>query len=157
MAAEHGTRSRYNSGCRCAACKQAERDYQAARKQARNVEKATGAEKVSPVAVLKDQRRPKASRETAQHSQPASEYGAVEAAIREQLGALSTVESRPGEAEMAYALARMLDNPRALGQHPQAAARLSELVDKLRKGADKKTGKLAAVRRMSRGPESATG
>ncbi|MCV7208398.1 hypothetical protein H7J75_06980 [Mycolicibacterium canariasense] len=76
--------------------------------------------------------------------------------MRTQLAGLSTVEARPGEAEIAYALARLLDNPRAIGQHPQASARLSEMVDKLRKGADKKTGKLASVRRMTR-PESATG
>lgn len=155
MAAAHGTRPRYNKGCRCDECTQAERDYARARRQAKNVEKSGGGSKVSPIAVLNTGRL---DTPAPTQSSPGEEpvYGPVETAIRKQLGELSTVDSRSGEAEMAYALAAVMDDKRAIAQKASAARQLSELVDKLRKGADKKTGKLAAVRKMTR-PESATG
>ena len=49
-----------------------------------------------------------------------------------------------------HALARVLDSPLAIAQHPSAAHRLSETLDKIRKGADGRTGRLAAVRQMTR-------
>ena len=67
-----------------------------------------------------------------------------------EIGSLSTTGSRQGLVEIAIALARVLDSPLAIAQHPSAAHRLSETLDKLRKGADSKTGKLAAVRQMTR-------
>lgn len=155
MAAAHGTRTRFNQGCRCDGCKQAERDYARARRQAKNVEKATGGQKMSPVAVL-NAARLVTPPDTQSTPGEAPVYGPVETAIRKQLGELSTVDSRSGEAEMAYALAAVMDDKRAIAQKASVARQLSELVDKLRKGADKKVGKLASVRRMSR-PETATG
>ena len=156
MAAAHGTRTRFNQGCRCDDCKQAERDYARARRQAKNVEKSGSGQKVSPIAVLNTGR---VDTPSATQSSPSGEptYGRVETAVRRQLSELSTVDSRGGEAEMAYHLASLMDNPKAAAAaQVQASRQLSELIDRLRKGADKKTGKLASVRRMSR-PESATG
>ncbi|GAS98928.1 uncharacterized protein RMCC_5893, partial [Mycolicibacterium canariasense] len=74
MAAEHGTRSRYNSGCRCDLCVQAERDYQRARKQAKNEQKATGGSKPSPVAVLHSPRAAAPAQEPSHSPAPAG-YG----------------------------------------------------------------------------------
>ncbi|MCV7255328.1 hypothetical protein H7J86_24500 [Mycobacterium hackensackense] len=152
MAAEHGTRSRYNSGCRCDLCKQAERDYQTDRKSRRAAQKSPAETKPSKVAVL----RGTTQQQAPQHS-PVTEYGPVETAIRKQLAELSTVDARGGEAEMAYYLAGLMDNQKTPATaQVQASRQLTELIDRLRKGADKKTGKLASVRRMTR-PESATG
>ena len=80
----------------------------------------------------------------------AADQGRVEAGVMAEIGSLSTTGSRQGLVEIAIALARVLDSPLAIAQHPSAAHRLSETLDKLRKGADSKTGKLAAVRQMTR-------
>jgi hypothetical protein len=50
----------------------------------------------------------------------------------------------------------VLDPPLAIAQHPSAAHRLSETLDKIRKGSDTRQGKLASVRSMTR-PGKATG
>lgn len=157
-AAKHGTRQRYKQGCSCDPCKAAEAAYKREQRRRRNARNAAG-EDAAPLAIVQAI-IPKPATSATEPEDPERgaerQPGPVEAAIRAQLGALSTVEARAGEAEMAYALAKLLDNPKALPQHSAAAHRLSELIDKLRKGADKKTGKLAAVRKMTR-PDQATG
>jgi hypothetical protein len=87
----------------------------------------------------------------------APDQGRVEAAVMAEIGSLSTTDSRPGLVEVAIALAKVLDSPLAIAQHPSAAHRLSEALDKLRKGADSRAGKLAAVRQMTRRPAGETG
>lgn len=135
MAAQHGTRTRYNTGCRCDACKQASRDYDKIRRQR----------------MLASKHGPAAVTALPTAGAPASdEVGRVEAGVLAEIGALSTTGSRQGLVEIAIALARVLDSPLAIAQHPSAAHRLSETLDKLRKGADTRQGKLAAVRQMTR-------
>lgn len=142
MAVEHGSRTKYNAGCRCDACKKASRDYDKSRRQKML------ASKHAPATVTKLRSAP---------SPEVSEQGGVESGVMAEIGSLSTAANRQGLVQIAIALARVLDSPLAIAQHPSAAHRLSETLDKLRKGADSKTGKLAAVRQMTRKPTEATG
>lgn len=139
MASQHGTRTSYNKGCRCDDCKQAARDYNKARGQAMRAEKHSS---------------PTVARLHEAKSVATGDPGRVEAGVMAEIGELSTAGSRQGLVEIAIALARVLDSPLAIAQHPSAAHRLSETLDKLRKGADGRSGRLAAVRQMSRAPKA---
>ncbi|MBF4194656.1 hypothetical protein [Mycolicibacterium phlei] len=143
----HGTRSRYVQGCTdgpdgraCEACRKANNDYLKARRQKKNAEKYGG-----KVAVLKPQAP----------AVPEPEIGPNEAATLEELAKLPNADARPGLRQVALTLARLLDSPLAIAQHPQAAGRYTEIMRELRKGAEKK-GRLAAVRQMA-SPKVATG
>jgi hypothetical protein len=60
------------------------------------------------------------------------------------------VELRPGLAQVALALARLMNNPRAVNQQPAAAKALASLLDQLRQvSAHGRRGNLALVRQMS--------
>lgn len=142
MAVEHGSRTKYNAGCRCDSCKKASRDYDKMRRQKML------AGKHAPATVTKLRSAP---------SPEVAELGGVESGVMAEIGTLSTAANRQGLVQIAIALARVLDSPLAIAQHPSAAHRLSETLDKLRKGADSKTGKLAAVRQMTRKPTEAAG
>lgn len=143
MAVQHGSRTRYNQGCRCEPCVQSNRDYNKARGQALR------AKKHAPAKVTK--------LPTVNAAAPRDDYqpGRVESGVLAEIDGLSTAGSRQGLVEIAIALARVLDSPLAIAQHPSAAHRLSETLDKLRKGADARKGRLAAVRSMTRSREAA--
>ena len=145
MASQHGTRTRYNSGCRCDQCKQASRDYDKARRLAG---RRGGADPGAVTDIRATTASPRAVQQSA--TLPAGQPGRVEAGVLAEIGELSTAANRQGLVEIAVALARVLDSPLAIAQHPSAAHRLSETLDKLRKGADGRSGRLAAVRQMSR-------
>ncbi len=149
MTGQHGTRTRYNAGCRCEPCKVANAEYAKQYAQVRR------AEKVKPGAVTSI--RAAKSAPKAAPSPESAGPGEVEAAVIAELAGLSTAGSRPGLMQVAISLARVLDTPSAVAQHASAAHRLSETLDKLRKGADAKSSKLAAVRQMTRRPAEATG
>jgi hypothetical protein len=103
--ASHGTQRRYVEGCRCDDCKEAHRisarDYSERR--------ASG------------QTRPAAVHEyaTSVVSTPTYEPGPVESGVEAEIVGLA--ELRPGLAQVALALAKILDNPRAVNQQPAAA------------------------------------
>ena len=78
-------------------------------------------------------------------------YESVESAIRREIDGLAGIEDKAGHVAMALNLARTLDRPVAVAQHPSATARLMELMAFLRKGGSKKRGKLAAVKDMTGG------
>jgi hypothetical protein len=60
-------------------------------------------------------------------------------------------ETRPGLAQAALAMARILDNPRAVNQQPAAAKVLRSFLDELRSAAARRRrGSLAAVRSISK-------
>lgn len=140
MAVKHGSRTRYNQGCRCDECKMAAREYDKRRRLARAAGKLpAGTVTALPTAPSPDLAEP----------------GRVESGVLAELAGLSTAANRQGLVEIAIALARVLDSPLAIAQHPSAAHRLSETLDKIRKGADSKVGKLAAVRSMTRRSEAA--
>jgi hypothetical protein len=59
-------------------------------------------------------------------------------------------QARPGLAQAALAVARVLDNPKAVNQHAAAARVLSALLDKLRSAsAQGRRGRLAVVRTLT--------
>lgn len=150
MALRHGTRTKYNDGCRCADCKQAASDYEKARRQAINNRKHAPAS----VTTLTTARSASPS---SQAGDPAAiTAGRVESGVMAEIGELSTAASRQGLVEIAIALARVLDSPLAIAQHPSAAHRLSETLDKIRKGADARKSKLASVRQMTSRSTEAT-
>lgn len=144
MAATHGTRYMYQTkGCRCEDCTAANRDYFKIRNQAKNAAKHGG-----KVTVLK-------TVPTGSAQPDVREIGPNEAATLLELAGLPLATSRPGLTQVVLTLARLMDSPLAIAQHPQAAGRYTEIMDRLRKGAEKK-GRLSAVRQMTN-PGSATG
>ena len=74
--------------------------------------------------------------------------GPVELAVIQEIGLAA--EERPAVAAAAVALGRLLDNPRAIGQHPSAARVLSSLLNQLHKvGAPRRRSHLAMVKQMT--------
>jgi hypothetical protein len=129
MAARHGTRTRYGAGCRCDDCVAANSSYQADYRQRR----ITG----SPIAVQ------------TVADLPPSGPGHVESAVKDEIAGLAA-EARPGLAQTALALARLMDNPKAINQYAAAAKVLVQLLDELGKaGAPRRRSHLALVREMT--------
>lgn len=143
MAAKHGTRRAYVGGCRCDDCAAADRAYKREYRQ----RKAAGAplRQVSSAAVV-----------TLRQSETLVGPGPVEVGVQLEIEGLAQTEARPGLAQMALELARVMDNPRAINQKAAASKALGEVLDKLRKGADERRSRLASVRSMT-GSKSATG
>jgi hypothetical protein len=78
---------------------------------------------------------------------PPSDPGPVEAGVEIEIAGLSEV--RPGLAQTALALARVLDNPKAINQKAAAAKVLSGLLDKLATAsAGGRRGRLSVVKSM---------
>jgi hypothetical protein len=74
--------------------------------------------------------------------------GPVEAGVEAEIAGLT--EARPGIAQAALAMARVLDNPRAVNQQPAAAKALASLLDRLCSASARgRRGNLALVRQMS--------
>lgn len=134
MALKCGTQTRYLKGCRCEQCKAAHRLYAQEYRQ----RKAGGVDTTARALVVVPKPRPTAALE-----------GSVEAGVRAEIDGLANTELRPGLAQAALALARLMDDPMAMNQKPAAAAKLVELLDKLRKGADERRSRLASVRAMT--------
>lgn len=136
MAVQHGTYRRYVEGCRCDDCKAANRSYQANYQQ----RKAAG-EPIGP--------RGRVVPISAPTVQVSDTPGPVEAGVRAEVEGLAQAQLRPGVAETAFALARILDSPRAVNQQPAASKALVDILDRLRKGADVRKSRLAGVRDMT--------
>ena len=66
-----------------------------------------------------------------------------------EIEGLSTASKRPGLVQGALAMARLLDSPLNMPQHPPAMARLQAVLAELRVGADSRKGWLADVRKMT--------
>jgi hypothetical protein len=134
MAAKHGTRRRYVEGCRCDECAEAQREYQ----RDYRARRANGLPTVSQLP------RPWNTDPDPELSGP----GRVEAGVEAEIAGLT--EARPGLVQAALALARVMDNPRAVSSHPAAAKVLAGLLDTLRKGAARgRRGGLAVVRALT--------
>ena len=156
MAKAHN-RTTYNQGSRCDVCVQANSDYRKQRRMQKNGEVAE--RKPKRLAVVKNV-QPDAHTKVHIPGEPTPDppepaEWSVEAEVRAQLAELSATTTRRGEVAAAITMARLLDNPRAIAQHPAATGRLVEIIERLRKGSDRKTGKLAAVRKMTRGTDGA--
>jgi hypothetical protein len=98
----------------------------------------------------------KAPRSAAVVSVAAPEPGPVEAGVEAEIHALTQAEARPGLTQTALALARIMDNPRAVNQQAAAAKVLAVLLDKLRSASARhRRGGLALVRAMTSGDDTA--
>jgi hypothetical protein len=128
MAARHGTRRGYNEGCRCDDCKDAQRLYQQR---------------------YRERRANRALAQLPPEPESGARPGPVELGVQQEIDGLAA-ESRPGLAQVALALARVMDNPRAINQRPAAAKVLSALLEKLRSASARgRCGNLALVRTMT--------
>jgi hypothetical protein len=137
MAPKHGTRQRYGAGCRCGNCKDAQAIYQRKYRE-RKANGETRPVLVAPVLQL----------------QP-TEPGPVASAVEAELGCLAEAQLRPSLAQAALAMARLLDNPKAVNQQPAPAKVLAALLDKFRSAsAGGRRGGLALVRTMTGGTTS---
>jgi len=116
----HG-RKCYINGCRCPVCCEAEAVYQKTRRHGTDEAVTDTSERVP---------------------------GVNESAVQAEIAGLAMTESRPGIAEAALTMARVLDNRLAIAQHPQAANRLESLLDKLHRGGDVRGGRLASVKKI---------
>jgi hypothetical protein len=126
MAAAHGTRTRYTQGCRCDNCKGAQSGYQRDYRECR----ASGLTR--PTSVMAEPDGP----------------GPAESGVQAEIAGLADI--RPGLAQVALALARLMDNPRAMSSKPAAAKVLASLLDRLRSASTGgRGGHLAAVRTMA--------
>ena len=70
--------------------------------------------------------------------------------MEDEVSGLAQAQERPGLAEIARALGRLLDNPKAASQHAAAAGKLADVLDRLHKGADQRKSRLATVQQMTR-------
>ena len=154
--AEHGTRQRYaDDKCRCEPCKAAMSQYMREWKARR-----AGADIPAPTrgrprkaAVAVDGSAAGSATVTALPGaapSPVRAAGQAEAAVLEELASLTSAETRKGAAQAALAMARILDNPLALSQQPAAAARLTAILEELRKGSARTRGRLASVQAMTK-------
>ena len=129
MAARHGTRRGYNEGCRCDDCKEPQRLY-----QRRYRERSLSGDAIQHHDTMEDL---------------STSSGPVEVGVQAEIG--SAAEVRPGLAQMALAMDRILDNPKAVNHAPAAAKVLTALLDKLHQaGAPGRRGQLAVVRTMTK-------
>lgn len=129
MAASHGTQRRYVQGCRCDDCREAHRvsarEYRE-RRATGQIEAPSGVAVPSVVVP-----------------------GPVEIGVSEEIDGLAS-QARPGLAQAALAIARILDNPRSVNQQPAAAKVLISMLEKLRSAsAPGRRGGLAVVREMT--------
>jgi hypothetical protein len=112
MAAKHGTRRRYVEGCRCDDCRTANRVY------ARNLrQRHADGEPARPAS------------DVAVSGEP-SEPGPGERGVQAEISGPGA-QARPGLAQSALALARVMDSPKAVNQHAAAAKALATLLEKL--------------------------
>jgi hypothetical protein len=78
--------------------------------------------------------------------------GPVETGVAAELGTLHAASDRPGLAQTALALARLMDDSRAVNQALAAARVLGSLLDKLRSASARgQRGPLAIMREMATG------
>jgi hypothetical protein len=136
MAAAHGTRTCYTQGCHCEDCTAANAAYQQEYRQR------------LPAPTHRWGRSDLPHLETMPCARDTPSPGPVELGVRAELEGLS--EARPGLAQVALALARILDNPKAVSQKAAAAKVLAGLLEKLRSVSAKgRQGGLAVVRAMA--------
>jgi hypothetical protein len=138
----HGSRQSYKRGCRCDLCKQAEREY---KKDLRQRQREAVGEFVTPSVTLSLV----SGSGSDFKSHPVSGSGAVESAVALEIDELGP-HQRPGLAAGALAMARILDNPKAVSTQPAAAAKLAQILETLRRTSTATKPKLASVRQMTR-------
>lgn len=130
MTINHGTDRRYSDGCRCDECREAHklkaREYRDRKRRG-----------LTRPALL-----------TAVMSMEQSGPGPVELAVESELAGLAAARERPGLAQVALSLARLMDGP-AVTSKPAAAKQLMEILGTLAKGGAQGRRKLAVVKQMT--------
>jgi hypothetical protein len=122
------------AGCRCAACRDAHR----VRAREYRLRKANG-EVVSPFRYAEQESVP-----------PPAETGPgpVEVGVEAEIGGV--VDVRPGLAQVALCLARLMDNAKAINQQPAAARVLAAMLEKLHSTSTRgRRGNLSVVKSMT--------
>lgn len=136
----HGSRVKYNQGCRCDPCKSANRDYN---RELRNRKAAAGLPDADGLASV--------SKLPGAAQQPVTDGpGRVEAQVLLELGMMNSPAKHPGLAESALAMARILDNHNMLTTHPAAQRALRGTLADLHDKSASRVGRLAKVASMSR-------
>jgi len=131
MAAKHGTRHPYNDGCRCDECRGANAAYRQRYRQRQR--------SLSPV--------PNGT--PAANAAPEPTVPAPSSRVSRKRSAVQVLRRAPAW-QAALAMARILDDSKAVNQQPAAAKVLASLLDKLRSAqARNRRGRLAVVRTMS--------
>ena len=133
--------SSYNNGCRCEACRLA---ASVARRERRRLAREAVGE--SPGLDMDRTRLVSLPINNAPTSVDAPR--SVEAAVLAEVEALDS--TRPALVAVAIAMARVMDNPKAVSSQPPAAGQLVAILNQLRKSAAGGKPKLASVRQMSR-------
>ena len=135
MASQHGSRTRYNTGCRCDQCKLANREYDKSRRQK------ILASKHAPATVTALPRPADIQ---------SADVGRVEFGVMAEIAELSTAASRPGLVAIAREMASSMDAPLTIAQRGSTGKALAEILEKIRKGSDARQGKRASGRSMTR-------
>jgi bacterioferritin-associated ferredoxin len=141
----HG-RSRYtHAGCRCGVCREAMRVYVAGRRAAKRG--------LAPVPVANATEAVADVRQDVATAQNCA-VGPCVAAVREVLAELPLPPGYEVEAAAAEAMARILDDHRLATTAPSACRQLAQVMDRLRKAAEPRRGRLAAISKMSSRPDA---
>lgn len=127
-AKKHGTRWAYLTGCRCPDCRSAQRVYLREYRQRKDL----GSTRPAVVELPDEPSGP----------------GPVELAVQAQLEELSAAQAQPALAAAALCMGRVLDG-RSPTPKPQACAKLVDVLERLRKGSERRGSRLALVRAMS--------
>lgn len=141
----HG-RSGYGRGCMCDICREAEREYQLARK-------ADGGASADNVHQLRSiggvQQVPKPKTRTTTNGWD-GEIGLMEQAVIDECEGLSLAAERPAMVMAARLQARLCDDHKSQGLWTSASRQLTAILNDLRGNSKRKTkGRLAQVQRMT--------
>ena len=134
----------YSSGCRSDLCKQA---ASVARRERRRLAREAVGE-LSGLDTDRTDRTPVVSVPVNNASTSVNADISVVTAVLEEVQVLDAT-ARPGLVAAAIAMARILDNPKAISSQPPAAGQLINIINQLRKGAQGGRPKLASVRQMT--------
>ena len=147
------SRNTYMRGCRCVACKDAQKQYRAERRKSKNTEVGRAVLAAVPDVPVQPVQPPPVQPEAAATPPVPDEDPQVPLSVveetRREIATLAGAELRPGLVAAALRMAQVLDNPEALTQWPQATSRLADVLEQLGKGGRKKRGNLATVRGMT--------
>jgi hypothetical protein len=142
-------RTRYQQGCRCSVCLEANRAYTSQYRQRRRM---SGVRVVPALAAKPDPMNAVIGGDVlnGRVRVSADGPGPVVAAVLAEVDLLGVLASRPALCACAVAMAAILDNPGAITSQPSACRQLTSIMDELHRVAAPRRGRLAAVEAMSK-------
>lgn len=146
---DHGL-SCYKAGCGCAKGRKANRDYSA---MLREQKKTAAAQQFS--SNVTKMRVVNGGNTSGAESDDSPALGIVEQSVIEECAKLPAAQERPAMVQIARSMARILDAPTQVANHPTATRQLTSILDGFRGGAGKdgkrkSGGRLATVQKMQR-------